>query len=107
MMKRIVLLVVAVAFLFSLSACAVGIGGPVTGLIYKNATGPYLATDNTVGSKKGKATATSVLGLFGFGDASIAKAAENGGIKKIATVDQQGTNFLSIIATSTTIVTGE
>ncbi len=105
--RSIIMLIAAVAFAFSISACAMGTGSPVTGMIYTNAAGPYHATQNTLGSKKGEATATSVLGMFGFGDASIIKAAENGGITKIATVDQKATRFLGLFATSTTIVTGE
>ncbi len=105
--RRVIMLMVAVVFAFSISACAVGMGGPVTGLIYKNSAGPYQATTNNIGSKRGEATAQSILGLIGVGDASIEKAAKNGGIQKIATVDQKSTNFLGIFATSTTIVTGE
>ena len=40
-----------------------------------------------LGSKKGEATATGVLGWFAFGDASVQKAAKDGGITKISHID--------------------
>ncbi|MGQ1891108.1 TRL-like family protein [Thermophagus sp. OGC60D27] len=69
---------------------------------------PVNATSNSVGSKVGTATATGYLGVLFFDqDASIQKAAENGGITKISTVDLKSTSILGIIVTYETIVTGE
>ncbi len=69
---------------------------------------PVNATSNPVGSKVGTASGTGYLSVFFFGaDASIQKAAQNGGIKKISTVDLKTTNVLGIIVTYETIVTGE
>lgn len=69
---------------------------------------PVNATGNPVGNKVGQATATGYLGVLFFdADASIRTAAKNGGITKISTVDIKSTNFLNIITTYTTIVTGE
>ena len=63
-------------FIMSITACSV--------------SGPLFVTDNQDGGKVGK---SSYRVLFGFaldgGDASIKKAAENGGITKISTVDQK------------------
>ncbi|MDA3820901.1 MAG: TRL-like family protein [Candidatus Delongbacteria bacterium] len=71
-------------------------------------TMPVNATSNPVGTKVGTAKATGYLGVLFFGqDASIQKAAQNGGIKKISTVDLKTTNVLGIIVTYETIVTGE
>ena len=106
-LKQLRLLAAVLACAFLVSACAVGAGSPVTGVAINTGTGPMDATSNIVGPKTGEASATSILGLFGFGDASIKKAAENGGIRKISTVDQKSMNILGIFATSTTIVTGE
>ncbi|HBN03444.1 MAG TPA: hypothetical protein DD396_05310 [Bacteroidetes bacterium] len=70
-------------------------------------SGPLFVTDNQDGGKVGK---SSYRVLFGFaldgGDASIKKAAENGGITKISTVDQKIESGL-IISRVVTVVTGE
>ena len=69
---------------------------------------PVNATANTVGGKVGTAKATGYFGVLFFdADASIKTAAQNGGIKKIATVDLKQTSLLGIIVTYETIVTGE
>lgn len=69
---------------------------------------PVNATSNAVGSKVGTAKATGYLGcLFFDQDASISKAAKNGGITKISTVDIKQTSLLNIIVTYEAIVTGE
>jgi hypothetical protein len=66
----------------------------------KDAEGP-------IGNKKGKSCATSILGWFGTGDASIAAAANNGGITKVYTVDHKVTNILNVYAQYCTVVHGE
>lgn len=69
---------------------------------------PVTATSNPVGSKVGTATATGYLGFLFFSqDASIQKAAKNGNITKISTVDIKQTSILNLIVTYETIVTGE
>lgn len=69
---------------------------------------PVLVTDNPVGTKVGKA---SYDVKFGFivpmdADVGIERAAEDGGITRIATVDFKVTGSL-FTTTYTTIVTGE
>jgi hypothetical protein len=80
-------------FIMSITACSVSC--------------PLFVTDNQDGGKVGK---SSYRVLFGFaldgGDASIKKAAENGGITKISTVDQKIESGL-IISRVVTVVTGE
>lgn len=69
---------------------------------------PVTATSNPVGSKVGTATATGYLGVLFFNaDASIQKAAKNGGITRISTVDIKQTSILNLVVTYETIVTGE
>ncbi len=69
---------------------------------------PVNATGNAIGRKVGTAKATGYLGsLFFDQDASIRKAAENGGITKISTVDLKMTNMFNLIVTYEAIVTGE
>lgn len=60
----------------------------------------------TPGAKVGEASMVNYLGWIAMGDASIAKAAENGSISKIQTVDYKYNSILGIINTTTTIVTG-
>lgn len=69
---------------------------------------PVNATGYAVGNKVGTATATGYLGfLFFNADASIAKAAKNGGITRISSVDLKQTSILNLIVTYECIVTGE
>jgi hypothetical protein len=64
-------------------------------------------TDNTVGTKVGEAATQNVLGIAQWGDASVSAAAKNGGITKVATVDQKKVSILGLYVKKTTIVTGE
>jgi hypothetical protein len=54
----------------------------------------------------GRAEAWGIL-VFATGDASIATAATNGGIKRIHHVDHETTNILGIYAKYVTVVYGE
>lgn len=91
---------------FVLSSCAMA-NQPVTGFIYSDVKAPLTATAGMKGKKTGTATATSILGLVGQGDASIEAAAKAGGITKISHVDYHSTNILGIYATFTTTVYGD
>ena len=69
--------------------------------------GPRMVSNNKIGSKRGEASRTIILGItFGHTDLSLQTAAKNGGITKIATVDWKvrGGFFKT---TYSTIVTGE
>jgi hypothetical protein len=92
-MKKALLTLGAIAML-SLSSCSL--------------TLPVAATSNPVGAKVGTAKATGFFSVLFFNqDASIQKAAKNGGITKISTVDIKMGNILGLIVTYETIVTGE
>lgn len=94
MKTKIKLLLAAVVTAVMLASCSVVL--------------PVNATSNSVGSKVGTATATGYFSVLFFNqDASIQKAAKNGGITKISTVDIKYGNILGIIVTYETIVTGE
>jgi hypothetical protein len=79
-------------------------------------TVPVTATNNRIGSKVGVASATCLFSTPGTGSLStglvlggpytIAQAAKNGGITKIATVDVKSQNFL-LFTKNSLIVTGE
>lgn len=89
------------------SGCAMTVGSPATGFIYTDAKGPGHMTENTIGSKVGTTTCSSILGIVASGDCSIQTAAKNGGIKKVATVDFKVNNVLGLFASTEVIVTGE
>ncbi len=94
MKKNLALFASALFIALTLSACSI--------------TMPVDATSNPVGSKVGKATGNTFLGVLAFGvDVSIQKAAKNGGITKISTVDIQRDDILGLYQTYTVIVTGE
>lgn len=94
MFKKITLLATFVAAVAVMSSCAL--------------TMPVGATSNPVGKKVGTAKANGYLGVIFFDqDASIQKAAENGGITKISTVDLKSTSVLGVVVGHETIVTGE
>lgn len=87
------------------TGCAVR---PTHAIIYSNTVAPYMATSAKSGSKVGESdTCTNILGIIATGDCSISTAARKGNIKKITTVDWQGTNFLGIYASGKTIVSGD
>lgn len=69
---------------------------------------PLCATGNAVGSKVGEATGKYLFGYLPLSDIdiSIKKAAENGNITKISTVDTK-TTMGAFVTTITTVVTGE
>jgi hypothetical protein len=69
--------------------------------------GPITATSNPVGSQKGESCRANILGIIPISgtDTSIYKAAREGGVKKIATVDYEGF-FAGIYNSYCTVVHG-
>ncbi len=69
---------------------------------------PVSAGSGVVGAKHGEATAVTLFGLLPItNDCSMLKAAKNGGIEHVATVDQKIFTFLGLYSSVTTIVTGD
>lgn len=69
---------------------------------------PVTATSNAGASKTGEACSFNILGLVSAGNASIARARENGAITKVATVDRSAMQILMFLfGMNCTIVTGE
>ena len=61
-----------------------------------------------MGSKVGISKGMNILGFWTKPDYSIQAAAQNGGIKKISTVDLKETRYLiNVCVINETIVTGE
>ena len=76
--------------------------------LYSEISAP-LSTEGAidVGSKKGEATAKTILGLVATGDCSIAAAAKNGGLTTIKHIDYKYKNILGIVQETTVVVYGE
>ena len=103
MKKLLTSILAAVALCFAATSCVTVTPG--YGVLGTGAVTPGVSM-----KKKGEASARFLFGAIPMGNAdySVSKAAENGGIKKIATVDTKTVVFDGIIfVTKTTIVTGE
>ena len=87
LMKKVLSLLAATALLTS---CA-SVKSPLTGFLYNGTKAPVAVTENPLGTKKGEATAISVLGWVAVGDASVQTAARSAGITKISHVDEEST----------------
>ena len=110
-MKRIILTaLLAAVCITTLTGCgAILFGG---GLFYADVKAPmgsiaYYGPDASGYSKVGKASNTTILGILLTGDASLDAAMRANAITKVHHVDQQYTNILGLIQTTTTIVYGE
>ena len=88
-MKRTFAIVLASLLAVGLAGCLSAPFQPPSGVV--SVTTAPLSTEGNweVGSKRGEASSTSVLGLYASGDCSIAAAARNGGLKKIGHVDYE------------------
>lgn len=91
-MKNILKISVIICVLVTMASCSI--------------SGPILVTDNA-NEKKGEASYSVVLGIFRpkEADISIKKAAENGDITRVATVDFKVVSKM-FKTTYTTVVTG-
>ena len=92
-MKKLVVVMLALAALFLVGCTTVT---------------PLTATSNVLGSKVGESTGTYLFGVLPLGniDVGIQKAAQNGGITKISTVDVKVKVGIFTSKVST-VVTGE
>jgi len=106
-MKRISTIVLVLSLAIGVAGCLSAPFQPPSGVV--SVTTAPLSTEGNwdVGSKKGKASSFSVLGLYASGDCSIATAAHNGGLKKIGHVDYEYFNVIGIWQKATVIVYGE
>ena len=106
-MKRIAAIIIAALLAIGVAGCLSAPFQPPSGVV--SVTTAPLSTEGNweVGSKKGEASSTSVLGLYATGDCSIAAAARNGGLKKIGHVDYEYFNVIGIWQKATVIVYGE
>jgi hypothetical protein len=63
--------------------------------------------ETKLGSKRGEAEVINILGLVAQGDASVAKAAQAGGITTIRHIDYQLFSVLGVYARFVTVVYGD
>jgi len=100
---RTVVCITSLCLAFGLSSCgAINLGALVS------VNSPVGATGNPVGSKVGQASGNTFLEVLSFGtDVSIRRAAKNGGITRIATVDFLHSDYLGLVQAYTCTVTGE
>lgn|SRR5690554_58393 len=104
-MKKLLLTAIASGAIL-LTGCSAAPYQP--GMLFSSLDAPVAVGNNAVNcSKEGKASANNILGLIGIGNASIAKAKENGGITTIGSVDYNYTSILGLFSTTTTKVCGE
>ena len=79
---------------------------PVVGIAMTMVQGPISATAYDRSTGTGKSCASSILGLFAWGDASINAAKSAGQIKQVASVDFDTFNLLGIYGSFCTVVSG-
>ncbi|GEM_PF-220674 len=81
---------------------------PYVGSGFNSTTFPVdIAFDQTeIGTRAGRSSAQTILGLISWGDASVAAAARNGGIKQIDHIDAKLFNILVIYVQYETVVYG-
>lgn len=77
------------------------------GIIYSSTANGVSANNNTYSDKVGKSCATSILSIVAIGDANVNDAKGDGGITRVATVDNTAFNVLGVYGHYCTIVTGE
>lgn len=102
-MKRIALFVVFGCMTLGLTGC-LGVMTPAMGTLITDVGWDGQAS-GALGTKEGKACATSVLALVASGDASIEAAAKAGGIKNVMSVDHH-TKWTLLFGEYCTIVRG-
>jgi hypothetical protein len=93
----------------TLSGCYRAPVVPPLGGAYTNISAP-LSTSTSgsdMGSKRGRAESVSLLGLVAYGDCSVGRAAQRGGISQVKHVDYEFFNLLGIYQRFTTVAHGD
>lgn len=97
-------LLIAVLALATLAGCAST--QPVAGALFSDVHGPVATTHLPKGPLRGEACATSWLGMYATGDASVSEAAKAGGMSIVSHIDQHSTSLLFIKHTWCTVAYG-
>ena len=90
----------------TLASCMPIVASPTLGTTFNETKYGNIATEESAANKEGKACATTILGAFAQGDASIVAAKANGGITKVSSVDHYAKSILMIFGEWCTIVKG-
>jgi hypothetical protein len=107
-MKNLVKLGALLVFATFAGGCAMAAGGmgAVNGTLYTGYKMGGVVGAGT-GTKTGQACASSILGLIGTGDASLAAAKAAGGVSQVAHVDHDNFAILGLYASTCTVVVGQ
>lgn len=106
-MRKIAIMVLMTGFAIMLSGCYSAPVVPPRGLLYADVRAPMTTeTRGAIGKRQGMAMATTWMGVYCKGDASITAAARDGSIMEIDHVEYHYTNFLGLVQTFTTIAYG-
>ena len=112
-MKKNITLAVCALLLLTIIGCTFPLARPAplgTGVVYSNvkfSDDNYPVISPVKGPKRGEASMTSVLCCFNEGNSSVVRAARDGNIKKVQTVEHEYLNVLLLYQKYTTYVTGE
>lgn len=98
--------ITALSSIVLLGGCASGMSPVSVGLI-TDVKGPVTATEHSGASKTGSACASTIIGLINSGDASIAAAKADGGIRTVSTVDYHTKGFYPFFGETCVIVKGD
>lgn len=93
--------------IFACSCVLTGYRGGGGAAYFGYATREAADATEAPGPKRGDACAYNVLALVSLGNASIAKAKQNGGISRVATVDHDYSNLLWSFGRYCVVITGE
>jgi hypothetical protein len=82
---------------------------PPPGLFFTSIKAPIDtdAQSNAVGAKVGSSSTSNILGLFAFGDASVASAVQDGNLSKVDHLDYEFLNIFFIYQRFTVNAYGE
>ncbi|MEA1926646.1 MAG: TRL-like family protein [Candidatus Auribacterota bacterium] len=106
-MKGLVVVGILAVMAVAAVGCVSPTGAPIMGWIYTDVTGPGYAIDSSASfSKVGTSEASAII-CVATGNASVQKAAQSVGIKKIHHVDVQYMSILGLYGKVTTTVYGE
>lgn len=100
-MKNMIIVTLAMATFFGCASVQ-----PVGGMLYSDVAGPVATTHLAKGPLKGESCATSWVGMFATGDASIEAAAKAGNMTIVSHVDSHSTNIWFIKNTYCTVAFG-
>jgi hypothetical protein len=103
MSKFLVLALIASLTLLTVTGC---VRAPLVGGVYTDVQDGITATYSQRPAKKGEACASSILGIYASGDASINTARTNGNINAVSSVDYHSTTILGVYSTYCIIVRG-